>query len=228
MDFLYFILENKNGITENFELTYFLDYQKFNDELSPLNHPELNRHFLLTKKQELKIIYNNSDFPIMNTIIFPLKANENIIDIQLASYNSYGKAALVLTNNGRIFGIKDGFKDQKESNEPIQFNHFIGLKTSFEDITQIMQLHQKNINIGKPIDSWNHPELFHNDYFLLYETISNNFVKLNEESFYTREKIKNFFIKTPEKGIDLLHLNLKAFEDPKENRGEPFKWIIAF
>jgi hypothetical protein len=220
----HFILENNNGKTETFELFYFLDYQKFNDELSPLNHPELNRHFLLTTKQELKIIHYNSDFPIMNTIIFPLKENENIIDIQLASYNSYGKAALVLTNNGRIFGIKDGFKDQKESNEPIQFNHFIGLKTSFEDITQIMQVHQKNINIGKPIDSWNHPELFHNDFFLLYETITNNFVRSNYDSFYTKEKIIKFINQLPEKSIDLLHLNLKTFKEPKEI--EPMSKLI--
>ena len=224
----HFILDKIKGFKDKINLTPFIDYKNFPEELSPVNYPALNLNYVLSLGQEL---YQINEDQTVNIIKFPLNSKEKIIDIQILQPYGSNPSIMALTNEGRLFGIgnnqqfelKNGQRSDKPIESPSLLNPFLGLKTRLEDIKRLMKDHQYSSNFLHHFDNLVPKEFLENDDVLLFKTIANNF-RIFDESLYTKTKIIKFINQLPEKSIDLLHLNLNAFKDPKEI--EPMSKLI--
>jgi len=217
----HFILQEIMNRKDKITFLPLINYEKYNDELSALNYPMLNKKYLLRVDQKVRVVSEDVDQKPIKIISFPLHVNETIIDIQMVyPFGEHG-SLLVLTNLGRLFGVgenklfelKIGDRSDDPLYTPVLLNPLLGKKTTFDDLKRLIQLHQHNKDFIHHFDELIPKELLENDEVLLFKTIANNFPTYNE-SLYTKEKIIKFINQLPEKRIELLHLNLEVFKDP--------------
>ncbi len=224
----HFVLEKMKGIKDKINLKPLINYQSIKEELSPINYPALNRHYVLNQEQEL---YQMNEEKVVDRIKFPLNPKEKILDIQFIKPYGRNPSIMALTSEGRLFGIGDnqqfelkhGDRSEKPILSPVLLNPFLGIKTTIEDIKRLIKDHQYSSDFLHNFDNIIPKEFLENDDVLLFKTIASNFQTFEKE-LYTKDKIIKFMHQLPERRIDLLHLNLDAFKDPKEI--EPMSKLI--